>query len=94
MLNITTDIQPLSQLIQHPDEVVAQVRRTGNPVVLTVDGRANVVVMDAAAFEAMRTDWAIEASVADLQQGIDEFEAGLGRPAREVLAEIFPKHGL
>ena len=94
MLNITTDIQPLSQLIQHPDDIVAQVKRTGNPVVLTVDGKADVVVMDASAYEAMRTDRELEASIKDLQQGMDEIDAGLGRPAREVLAEIFAKHGL
>ena len=94
MLNITTDIQPLSQLIEHPDDVVAQVERTGNPIVLTVDGKAKVVVMDAASYEAMQTEWNLEASVRDLQEGIDEIEAGLGRPAREVITEIFAKHGL
>jgi len=94
MLNITTDIQPLSKLIQHPDDVVAQVKRTGNPVVLTVDGKADVVVMDAAAYEALQKDQGLEISGEDLQRAIDEGDAGLGRPAREVLTEIFAKHGL
>ena len=94
MLNITTDIQPLSHLIQHPDEVVAQVERTGNPVVLTVDGKAKMVVMDAAEYDALHMDPALRVSIEDLQESIEDAAAGRVRPMREAFVELLNKHGL
>lgn len=97
MFNITTDIQPLSHFKRNTQEVREHLKATGNPMVLTVNGKAEMVVMDAAAYEGYK-EWqiakALHVSDEDLQEALDEVDAGSGRPAREAIAEIFAKYAL
>jgi prevent-host-death family protein len=51
MLNILEDICSMTEFKRHTGNIVAQVRDTGRPVVLTVNGRSEVVVQDAAAYQ-------------------------------------------
>jgi prevent-host-death family protein len=50
-VSLTEDIRSVSDLKKHMREIFDQVRQTGRPVVVTVNGRADVVVLDAAVFE-------------------------------------------
>ena len=54
MLDIAKDIQSLSHFKRNATEVVARMKESGNPVVLTVNGRAEIVVQDAAAYQRLR----------------------------------------
>ncbi len=50
-VSITEDIKSASDLKKHMREIFAQLRRTGRPVVITVNGKPDVVLLDAAVFE-------------------------------------------
>ena len=51
MLDIANDIQSLSHFKRNTSEVMKQLKQSGNPVVLTVNGKAEVVVQDAVAYQ-------------------------------------------
>lgn len=53
MLDIANDIQSLSHFKRHTAKVMKRLRRSGNPVVLTVNGKAEVVVQDAGAYQRL-----------------------------------------
>ena len=65
-------------------------KRSKGPVVLTVNGRAEIVVQDAKAYQEMLQ----RVERAALKQRLEEFERGEGRPARAALEELRRKHGI
>ena len=91
MLDIANDIRSLSDFKRKTSELITRLKRTGDPLVLTINGRAEVVVQDAAAYLGLldRVE-TIEA----LQRGFADVNAGRIRPARAVLNRLRRKHGI
>jgi prevent-host-death family protein len=52
-LDIRNDIRSLSDFKRNSREFLEQMRETGNPVVLTINGRAEVIVQDAASYQKL-----------------------------------------
>lgn len=50
-MNLTEDIRSITDLKLHMKEILSQVHRTKRPVVLTVNGKADAVLMDAKMYE-------------------------------------------
>ncbi len=91
MLDIANDIRSLSDFKRNTSELLDRLKKTGNPLVLTINGRAEVVVQDAEAYQVLldRVE-TIEA----LQQGLADVKAGRTKPAREVFGRLRRKHGI
>jgi prevent-host-death family protein len=53
VLNIGEDIHPLSDFKRRTTELIHHLRTTGRPVVLTLNGRAEIVVQHAAAYQSL-----------------------------------------
>jgi prevent-host-death family protein len=87
-LSLTEDFKTFEELQGDPAEVLAQVHRTGRPVVITKNGKPDVVVMDANAYE-----WQVH--VLNLSRRLNEAEAdvraGRMRDIDEFLDEFMPR---
>jgi prevent-host-death family protein len=88
------DIQSLTDFKRTTAKYLKKMKKNKGPVVLTVNGRAEIVVQDASAYQEMLEQVERAETVAALRQGIEEFERGVGRPAREALEELRRKHGI
>lgn len=88
------DIQSLTDFKRNTAKYLKKMKKNKGPVVLTVNGRAEIVVQDARAYQEMLERVERAETVAALRQGIEEFERGEGRPAREALEELRRKHGI
>ena len=81
-LSIIEDIKSVSDLKKHTKEVFRQAHETGRPVIITVSGRPDVVILDAEVFEkklrAFNLLRLLAASEKDIRQGRT-------RPARSFL---------
>ena len=53
MFNIAQDICSMTEFKRRTTDVVARLRDTGRAVVLTTNGRADVVVQDAASYQKL-----------------------------------------
>ncbi len=53
MIDVSQDIQSMTTFKRKSVGLVKRMRRTGRPLVLTVKGKAEVVVMDAGAYQQM-----------------------------------------
>ena len=51
MLNIKQDITSLSNFQRNTRDFLQQLKETGRPLVLTVNGKAELVVQDAASYQ-------------------------------------------
>ncbi len=94
MLDIKKDIQPLTTFRNHSVKMMQQLKRTKRPVILTVNGKAEAVVQDAAAYQRL-LDLAARVDAREgIRQGLEDVAEGRTRPAREVLSKFRLKHGI
>ncbi len=91
MLDLANDIRSLSDFKRNTTELLDRIRKTGNPLVLTINGRAEVVVQDAEAYQQLLER--VE-TVEALQRGLADVKAGRTKPAREVFDRLRRKHGI
>ena len=71
-----------------------QLKKTGRPIVLTVNGKPKVVVQSVAAYQRL-LDVAAEADIREaIRQGDEDVAAGHTRPANTVFAEMRKKYGI
>ena len=94
MLDLERDIHPLSDFKRNTPKYLEQLRETGDPMVLTINGRAALVVMDTESYQDILDRLAYAEEIAAIRKGIEEFDRGQGRPARKALEELRRKHGI
>lgn len=93
-LDITKDIQSLTNFRRKSAQFLKQLKKTKRPVVLTVNGKAEAVVQDAKSYQRL-LDIAARADVFEaIRQGLDDIAHGRTRPVEEVFAEFRRRHGL
>lgn len=51
MLHLTQDMRTVTELKRNTREILDQTHKTGRPIVLTVNGRANAVILDVQTYE-------------------------------------------
>src|SRR5271163_983046 len=52
-MNLSQDIHPLTDFKRNTAEFLRQLKETGDPVVLTINGKAELVVQDAASYQRL-----------------------------------------
>ncbi|MEB3340693.1 type II toxin-antitoxin system Phd/YefM family antitoxin [Okeania sp.] len=84
----------LTDFQHNPKYFVQQIKETQKTIVLTVNGKVELVIQDAVVYQKLleRLDYA--ESVAATREGITEFEQDYAKPARLALAELRKKHGI
>ncbi len=97
MLNLENGIDSLTNFKRQTAEYLRQLHATGAPMVLTVNGKASVVVQDAAAFQrlveqAAKSDR--DETIAAIREGLADVEAGRVKPARKALKALARKYGI
>lgn len=88
MLNVK-DIYPLTGFLRNHKEYVARLRGTGRPELLTVNGRASVVIQDSEAYQRLVDSLDRLEAEEVLRARVEAVKAGeRGTPANEVLKDI------
>lgn len=91
-MSITGDTHSLADFTQHPSDVIDQLRSTGRPVVLTVNGQAEVVIQDVESYRKLLESLHRAETVAGIRRGLEDIAAGRTQPAREALEELRLKY--
>lgn len=84
-LNPSEDIRSVTELKRKTKEILSHVHRTKRPVVLTVNGKADAVLMDTKTYEKHLTAGNMARLVA---RGEEDVAAGRIRPIRSFLKEF------
>ena len=85
MIDVTQDIHSLTTFKRNSSGLMKRIKKTGRPLVLTVNGKAEAVVLDAAVYQEVADH--LDA-VAAIRRSLAEARKGMGRPAREVFDEL------
>ncbi len=87
MLNLE-DIYSLTDFQRNTREHVKRLQESGRPAVLTVNGRAEVVVQDAASYQELMERIERAEAILAIQEGLESAARGEGRSARELFDDI------
>ena len=94
MIDLSQDIHPLTDFKRNTTEFVNQMKQTKRPLVLTVNGRATLVVQDAASYQEILDRLEKFEVVEAVKAGITASEQGHVKPARKALKELQEKLGI
>lgn len=93
MLN-TTRIHPLTDFLRNHKQFIAELKESKTPEVLTVNGKAELVLMDAETYQAIAEQVEELLRIAAIKEGLAAAERGEMKDASQVLSEIQEKYGL
>jgi len=94
MIDITQDIQPLTTFRNNSVKMLKQLKKTGRPIVLTVNGKTEAIVQSAAAYQRLMDIAALADEREGVRQGDEDAAAGRVRPAEDVFADMRKQYGL
>lgn len=89
-----TDIYSLTSFIRKPKEHIGLLKSSGRPVVLTVNGKAEVVVQDAEAYQKLLDHLERAEAIAGIRRGLDSMQRGEGIPLEQAEERMRTKHGI
>lgn len=81
MIDVTQDIRTLTDFKRQTTDMIRQLKRSGRPVVLTVKGKAEAVVMDASTYQRLAERLS---AIEGISRGLAQARKGKGRSVDEV----------
>lgn len=94
MINLSRDIQSLSTFKRKTNEIIAQMKETGNPVVLTVNGKAELVVQDAVSYQKLLDSLEKLETIIGIKKGLENIKTDDTQPLNQFIEEMQQKHGI
>lgn len=88
------DVQSLTDFKRDTSRHLRRLRRSGRPELLTVNGKAAVVVQDPVAYQRLLDALEEAQALEGIQRGLASAAKGEGRAAREVLDEMRRKYAI
>ena len=88
-MKLTRDIQSLSTFKRDTAKLVRQMKKTKTPVVLTVNGKAELVVQDAESYQELLEAKERMEAIAGIQRGLESMKRNAGKPAKQFFREFF-----
>jgi len=94
MIATSQDTHPLASFRDNSAELIDQLKATHRPITLTVDGKPEIVIQEAAEYQRLLDLAAANDATEGIRQGLADAAAGRTRPAREVFDEFREKRGI
>jgi prevent-host-death family protein len=93
-MKLARDIMSLSTFKRDSNKVMRQMKKTKQPVVLTVNGKAAVVVQDAESYQKLLELHERSEVVEILRQRLASLSRKKGRPAEDFFDDFFVRNNI
>lgn len=93
-MKLARDILSLSTFKRDSSKLTRQMKKTKEPIVLTVNGKAALVVQDAESYQKLLELKDRMEAVEGIRRGLESMKAHRGRPAEEFFAEFFAENNI
>jgi prevent-host-death family protein len=93
-MKLSRDIQSLSVFKRDTSKFLKQIKKTGEPLVLTVNGKAVAVVHDPDSYQDYLREKDRQEAIAGVKRGLADVRAGRTRPAEDVFRDLFERFGI
>jgi prevent-host-death family protein len=91
MINLTKDIHSLTEFKRNTTEFLQQIKKTKHPLVLTVNGKAELVVQDAESYQELLDAAELVETLKGIKLGLEQMQQGEGKKAEDFFNELFNK---
>jgi PHD/YefM family antitoxin component YafN of YafNO toxin-antitoxin module len=88
------EIHPLTDFLRNHKAHVTRLKETHAPEVLTINGKAELIMQDAESYQRLLDRLHHMETLAAIQEGMASAERGELKPASQVLDEMRAKYGL
>jgi PHD/YefM family antitoxin component YafN of YafNO toxin-antitoxin module len=88
------NIHSLTEFQRNAKGFAARAKETQKPLILTIQGKAELVVQDARSYQELLDRLEYLEMLVGIRTSLEEFARGEGIPAREAFASLRQKHGL
>lgn len=88
-----SEVRSVIEFQRNLKEYVGRLRKTKTPLILTVNGRAELVVQNAESYQALLDRLERAETLAAIRQGMEEFERGEGIPLEQAEERLRRRHG-
>jgi prevent-host-death family protein len=88
------NIYPLSEFQRAAKAFLEKLRGTKEPIILTVNGKASVVVQDAQSYQELLDRLELLEAIAGIHKSIEEFELGKGIPLDRAFGQLRDKYDI
>lgn len=93
-MKLTRDIHSLSTFKRDSAKLMRQMKKTKEPVVLTVNGKAELVVQDAESYQKLLDAKDRMEAIDGIKRGLESMKRQRGQPAAEFFQEFFAEKGI
>ncbi|MFN7715896.1 MAG: type II toxin-antitoxin system Phd/YefM family antitoxin [Pseudanabaenaceae cyanobacterium] len=94
MINLSQDIQPLSTFKRNTNQLITQMKNTGHPIVLTINGKAELVIQDAISYQNLLDRLEELETIMGIRKGLEDLTQGCTRTVNQFVEEMQRKHGI
>jgi prevent-host-death family protein len=94
MIELDKDTHSLTEFKRNTDQLVKHLKETGQPLVLTVNGKAELVVQDAQAYQKLLDLIDRLEAIEGIRRGLEDVKHGRTQPADEAFEEIRRKYNI
>jgi prevent-host-death family protein len=89
MLDLSKDIHSLTEFKRNTTEFVERLKRTKHPLVLTVNGKAELVVQEAESYQELLEAAQLVETLKGIKRGLEQMKQGQGKKAEDFFSELF-----
>ncbi|HLO83774.1 MAG TPA: type II toxin-antitoxin system Phd/YefM family antitoxin [Nostocaceae cyanobacterium] len=91
MINLARDIHSLTEFKRNTTEFIQRLKETKHPLVLTVNGKAELVVQDAESYQELLEAAELVETLKGIKLGLEQMHQGEGKKAEDFFNELFNK---
>lgn len=88
MIDLQKEINSLSNFKRNTSEFLEQLKKSGKPIVLTINGKTEIVVQDAGSYQQLLEISEKLETIEALKPAIEEMKQGKGESAEEFFAKL------
>jgi prevent-host-death family protein len=93
-MKLSRDIQSLSVFKRDSSKYLKQIKKTGEPLVLTVNGKAAAVVLDPDSYQSYLREKHWQDTMSALRESRDDVKSGQVQDAEDFFREFEERHGI
>jgi prevent-host-death family protein len=94
LMKLARDIKSLSTFKRDTARLLKQLRKTKEPLILTINGEAALVVQDVESYQALLDARERMETIEGIRRGIESMKAGAGKTSEVFFKEFFSKHNI
>ena len=91
MINLSKDLHSLTDFKPNTTEFVQRLKQTKHPVLLTVNGKAELVVQDAESYQKLLDAVELLETLKGIKQGLEQRSRGEWKKAEDCFNQLFEK---